>query len=94
MNQFILILQDNAETGELDIAGAQRPEAYDPNSPAHRVGKFIHDNLDQLVALAAGGAQAAAAAATNEAVIAEREKTILLPGNDSLAVSTGVDHAY
>ena len=47
--QFVLILQDNPETGELDIGGVQRPEAFDETSPAHTVGAFIRDNLESII---------------------------------------------
>ena len=47
--QFVLILQDNPETGELDIGGVQRPEAFDETSPSHVVGAFIRDNLELIV---------------------------------------------
>lgn len=52
MNQFVLILQDNPETGELDIAGVQKPEAFDDKSPAHIVGKFLADNIQSVIEVA------------------------------------------
>ena len=49
MNQFTLILQDNPETGQLDIAGCRAPEAFAPNSPAHIVGRFLQQNFEQVI---------------------------------------------
>lgn len=89
-NQFILVLQDNPETGMLDVAGAQKPEAFDATSGAHIVGKFIHDNLDAIVAAAsadlARGLGVAALAQAPE-VARPPEKTIILPAQDSQAVA-------
>jgi len=44
---FMLILQDNPN-GEVDIAGAQRPTVFNPDSPAHLIGKWIQDNLSNI----------------------------------------------
>lgn len=55
-NQFVLILQDNPETGELDIAGTQAPAQFVETSPAHIVGQFIAENLNDIVAAAAAEA--------------------------------------
>lgn len=51
-NQFVLILQDNPETGELDIAGVQKPEQIDDTSPAHIVGQFLANNIAEVVEVA------------------------------------------
>lgn len=47
--QFLLVLQDNLESGNLDIAGVQKPEEFKPNSPAHVVGRFIQNNLGLII---------------------------------------------
>lgn len=47
--QVLIILHDNPETGELEIGGVQRPVEFNPKSPAHVVGKWIADNLEQIV---------------------------------------------
>lgn len=52
MNQFVLILQDNPDTNELEIAGVQKPEQFDEKSPAHIVGKFLADNMASVVEVA------------------------------------------
>ena len=49
MNQFMLILQDNTETGELDIAGTRAPEEFHPLSPAHIVGKYLQANINAIL---------------------------------------------
>lgn len=55
-NQFVLILQDNPETGALDVAGTQAPAEFIETSPAHIVGRFIQENLEAIVAAAANEA--------------------------------------
>jgi hypothetical protein len=52
MNQFVLILQDNPETGELDIAGVQKPDQFDGKSPAHIVGQFLQNNIESVIEVA------------------------------------------
>lgn len=89
--QFILVLQDNPETGMLDVAGSQAPAEFDGVSPAHIVGKFIADNLDAIIAAAANdvarGLGVAALAQAPE-VARPPEKTIILPAQDSQAVAS------
>ena len=50
--QVLIILQDNPETGELDVGGVQRPLEFNPKSPAHVVGKWIAENLAEIVVAA------------------------------------------
>lgn len=99
-NQFVLVVQDNPFTGELDVAGVQRPQAFDPKSPAHRVGKFIQDHLELIVRLAGMEATGEGPAllantlggdlppgATVPQLLLPSPKNLIVPGNDSLAVS-------
>lgn len=51
-NQFVLVLQDGEQPGMIDVAGVQKPEAYDASSPAHLVGNYIKDHISELVYLA------------------------------------------
>ena len=47
--RFLLVLLDNPQTGEIEIAGIQEPEEFCPTSPAHIVGKWIGDNLESII---------------------------------------------
>ena len=77
--QVLIILQDNPQTGELDVGGVQRPTEFNPKSPAHVVGKFIAENLNQIV-MAAAHASRANAPDVGESIIGpDRERTIVLP---------------
>jgi hypothetical protein len=78
--QFLLVLQDNPETGELDVAGAQRPQQHDDKSPAHIVGRWIHDNLAEIVEVA----RRSAAPVDQKVITDERHRTIIV---DSPAVA-------
>lgn len=51
-NQFVLVLQDGEQPGMIDVAGVQKPEAFDASSPAHLVGNYIKDHIGELVYLA------------------------------------------
>jgi hypothetical protein len=44
---FLLVLQDK-DNGEVDVAGTQRPREFLPDSPAHLIGKWIEDNLSNI----------------------------------------------
>jgi hypothetical protein len=52
--QFVLVFQDNLQTGEIDIAGVQRPEAFDNTSPTHVFGRWMQQNLPALIEAARG----------------------------------------
>lgn len=52
--QFVLVLQDNVHTGEVEVAGVQRPEAFDNTSAAHVIGGWIKENLGQIFEAARG----------------------------------------
>ena len=89
-NQFILILQDGDQPGHINVAGAQRPVEHDPNSPSHIVGKFIQDNLGMIINAAVADMSrglGVEALAGGPEIAKPGEKTIILPGQDSVAVS-------
>lgn len=77
--QVLIILNDNLDTGELEIGGIQRPLEYSDSSPAHRVGKFLADNMQQIVAAAAAGVQIAPDEEDDQPriITGERERTIV-----------------
>jgi len=81
--QVLIILQDNPETGDLDIGGVQRPSEHNPKSPAHIVGKWIAEHMDDIVRQAAAESrgQTINAPDVGESIIGpDRERTLLLPG--------------
>jgi len=76
----LIILEDNIDTGNLDVDGIVQPEQHDPKSPAHIVAKFIADNMDELVLAAATGGQRVTSPDVGEPIIGpDREHTIVLP---------------
>lgn len=81
--QVLIVLQDNLETGDLDIGGVQRPHEHNPNSPAHIVGKWIAEHMDDIVAQAAleSRDRTINMPDVGESIIGpDRERTIILPG--------------
>lgn len=93
--QFVLIIEDSDTPGQLNMAGAQTPVEFDPKSPAHVIGRFFQENIELLCQIAQHQANEATGQgkvlqllAPPTEVIGEREKTILLPGSDSQAVSS------
>ena len=50
--QVLIILMDNPSTGELEIGGIQRPLEFNPKSPAHVVGKFLAEHMQEIIAAA------------------------------------------
>lgn len=78
--QVLIILQDNLSTGELDVGGVQRPSEFNAKSPAHVVGKFIAENLDQIIIAAQHAAAGLDRPDVGESIIGpDRERTIILP---------------
>jgi len=49
---FILVLQDNPDTGELEVYGQQRPQEFAAASPSHVVGWFLQNHIMEVVELA------------------------------------------
>lgn len=86
--QVLIILNDNLDTGELEIGGIQRPLEYSDTSPAHRVGKFLADNMQQIVAAAAAGARIAPDEDDEDdqpqIIGPDRERTIVVPDQRDL----------
>lgn len=78
--QVLIILQDNPATGELDVGGVQRPTEFNPESPAHVVGKFIAENLEQIISAARQSAQVNVPDVGESIIGPDRERTIILPG--------------
>jgi hypothetical protein len=76
--QVLVILQDNLATGELEIGGIQRPLEFNPNSPAHVVGKFLSENMEQICVAAVASQRPA----TPDVIDGDRERTIVLPGGE------------
>lgn len=51
-SMFMLILKDGVEPNSVDIAGLQRPEEYNPQSPAHVIGAWLRENFEEVAARA------------------------------------------
>lgn len=74
--RVVLIFQDNLVTGELDIGGVQAPQEFNPKSPAHVVGRFLAENMEQLILAAAN--QGVSKPDVGESIIGpDRERTII-----------------
>ena len=91
-NEVVIVLRDGAEPGTVDVAVAARPEEFNPNSPAHRVGLFIGKNLEALVNMSANlhvpPAIGQRAQDAEPGIIGpDRERTIL--GADGVALLPG-----
>lgn len=71
----MLILTDNLSTGELEVACFQRPSETKAGSPAHTVGKWLTENLQQIVSAAANRPD------VGQSIIGpDRERTIVVRG--------------
>lgn len=46
---LVIVLQDNLQTGEIEIAGVQRPAAFDNTSATHVVGRWLSTRMEQIV---------------------------------------------
>ena len=81
--EFVLIIQDSVNPGEVNLGGAQYPAEFDPKSPAHVIGRFFQQNMELLLEIArsqaAGPKPILNLLAPSQEVIGEREKTIILP---------------
>ena len=83
--QVLIILQDNPATGELEIGGVQRPLEFNPKSPAHVVGQWISEHLDQICTVAAARLAGLDRPDVGESIIGpDRERTIILPQQGEL----------
>lgn len=79
--QVLIILQDNPATGELDVGGVQRPSEHNPKSPAHIVGKWIAEHLEEIILAATQPATGIDEPDVGASIIGpDRERTIILPG--------------
>ena len=81
-NKFMLILADSGMDSELQIAGSQHPFEMNEKSPAHLVGKWLRDHLEEIifeVRLAITKAKDAAAhdAQAKQIITGDRERTIV-----------------
>lgn len=75
--QVLIILMDNPSTGELEIGGIQRPLEFNPQSPAHVVGKFLAEHMHEVIA-AAQSVAAVNKPDVGESIIGpDRERTIV-----------------
>lgn len=75
LSQFVLVLQD--ADGKIEIAGVQRPEQFDGSLISHVVGRWLADNINQVVRFAMEEHRRS----SEEPVVidGDRERTILLP---------------
>ena len=91
--QFLLVLQDNLATGEVEVGGAQQPLEFDPRSPSHVIGLYIREHLQEIFLAAQTEASQASrdevrarAAGLDQPDVGEsilgpdRERTILIGG--------------
>lgn len=75
--QVLIILMDNPSTGELEIGGIQRPLEFNPKSPAHVVGKFLAEHMQEII-VAAQSEAAVNKPDVGESIIGpDRERTIV-----------------
>jgi len=74
----VIVLQDNLRTGELEIGGVQKPIEFNPRSAAHVVGKFLAENMDQILAAAASQAAVNRPDAGESIIGPDRERTIVV----------------
>ena len=103
-HQFLLVMVDNPATGELEVGGTQQPIEFNPNSPAHIVGRFIKDNLAQIIEVARqeallGARLAAPAPIESRQLVLPASQTGLVSGGSSViqvdgagVASQGVGH--
>lgn len=70
--QFVLVLRDNAEGG-IEAAGLTEPEQFVGTSPAHIIGRWLSENLDEITQRAALDHKRKQA----PAILVEPEKTII-----------------
>lgn len=78
----MLILTDNLSTGELEVACFQRPSEHKPGSPAHTVGKWLNDNLSEIIETARASAAANRPDVGQSIIGPDRERTIVVPGDN------------
>lgn len=76
----MLILTDNLSTGELEVACFQRPSETKAGSPAHTVGKWLTENLQQIVSAAASSAAANRPDVGQSIIGPDRERTVIVRG--------------
>ena len=75
--QVLIILMDNPSTGELEIGGIQRPLEFNPKSPAHVVGKFLADHMQEIIAAAQSEAAVNKPDVGESIIGPDRERTIV-----------------
>ena len=79
--RVLIIIMDNPQTGELEVAGVQEPQEFNPKSPAHIVGKFIAENMQEIIAAAAMSARVNSPDVGQSIIGPDRERTIVASGN-------------
>lgn len=75
--QVLIILMDNPSTGELEIGGIQRPLEFNPKSPAHVVGKFLAEHMQEIIAAAQSEAEINKPDVGESIIGPDRERTIV-----------------
>ena len=75
--QVLIILMDNPSTGELEIGGIQRPLEFNPKSPAHVVGKFLAEHMQEIIAAAQSEASVNKPDVGESIIGPDRERTIV-----------------
>lgn len=75
--QVLIILMDNPSTGELEIGGIQRPLEFNPKSPAHVVGKFLAEHMQEIIAAAQSEAAVNKPDVGESIIGPDRERTIV-----------------
>lgn len=85
-HQFMLVMCDNPATGELEVGGTQQPIEFNRNSPAHVVGRFIQNNLAQIIEVAR---QEAALSARLAAPAPVETRQLVTPASQSGLITGG-----
>lgn len=81
LNSFMVILQDDpANPGHVNVGGTQTPPEFQPRSAAHVVGRFIQNNLSDIILAAQYDWLAKNRKPDAQVITGDRERTILLPG--------------
>ena len=85
-HQFLLVMMDNPATGEIEVGGTQQPIEFNRLSPSHVVGRFIQNNLEQIVAVAVQEAKMAERLGTNGQM---ENRSIVMPASQVGLISGG-----